>query len=80
MYMYSLARYFSLSLFFSPSFPPSFLPPSLPPSLSPYLCFNFIMHIADTEEPPSENGQFSDAEITIIDNTHSKSKCEKNHC
>ena len=35
------------------------------------------MHIADTEEPPSENGQFSDAEITIIDNTHSKSKCEK---
>ena len=35
------------------------------------------MHIADTEEPPSENGQFSDAEITIIDNTCSRSKRER---
>ena len=34
--------------------------------------------MADTEETPSENGQFSDAEITIIDNiTPSKSKCEE---
>ena len=58
---------------------PSSLPPLLPPLLLPPLSIlvSTFSH-ADIKTSPSENGQFSDAEITIIDNiTRSRSKCEE---
>ena len=52
------------------------LPLSLPSSFVHYLSMFPLFSHADIKTS-SENGQFSDAEITIIDKTHSRSKCEE---
>ena len=53
-----------------------FPPPPPPPLPSLFILVSTFSH-ADIKTSPSENGQLSDAEITFIDSTHTRSKYEE---